>query len=41
MRNFRIYDVDGTTTVVTASSYSEASEEAISKGYNPAKIDEL
>lgn len=41
MKNFRIYDIDGTTTIVTANSYSEASKEAISQGYNPSKIVEL
>ena len=41
MKDFRIYDVDRTTTIVTANSYSEASKKATSQGYNPVRIDEL
>ena len=41
MKTFRIYDADGTTTILEAKSVSESSEKAIEAGYRPVKIVEL
>lgn len=41
MKKFRIYDLDGTTTVITASTANDALKLATENGYKPKEIKEI
>ena len=41
MKKFRIYDLDGTTTVITASTAYDALKLATENGYKPKEIKEI